>query len=48
MTVRLGLADWVRVVAGVESPIATMIAGRCSIDGDVLLATRLEAMFGGF
>jgi hypothetical protein len=46
VTVHFGLADWVRVLAGIESPLAAMVAGRCSVEGDVVLAARLEAMFG--
>lgn len=47
VTIRIGLADWVRVVAGLENPLAIMVTGRCRVEGDVLLAVRLEAMFGG-
>jgi len=47
VTVHMGLAQWVRVVAGVDTAITAMAAGRCSIEGDVMLAVRLEAMFGG-
>jgi class 3 adenylate cyclase len=46
-TLQLGLADWVRVVAGVESAVTVMAAGHCSVAGDVVLAARLEAMFAG-
>jgi class 3 adenylate cyclase/tetratricopeptide (TPR) repeat protein len=46
-TLHFGLADWVRVVAGLESPVTVMTAGRCSVAGDVVLAARLEAIFGG-
>jgi class 3 adenylate cyclase/ATP/maltotriose-dependent transcriptional regulator MalT len=46
VTVHFGLADWVRVVAGIEDGLATMVAGRCSVEGDLTLAVRLEAMFG--
>jgi eukaryotic-like serine/threonine-protein kinase len=45
-TVHIALADWVRIVAGTEDPLATMVAGRCSVEGDVLVAVRLQAMFG--
>lgn len=45
-TIRIGLADWVRATAGLKNPIHAMVAGRCSIEGDVLLAMRFEAMFG--
>ena len=47
ITMHFGLADWVRVLAGIQNPLAIMAAGRCSVEGDVLLAARLEAMFGG-
>jgi hypothetical protein len=45
-TIHIGLAEWVRVVAGIENPLAAMVAGRCSVEGDAILAMRLEAMFG--
>lgn len=47
VTVHLGLADWVRVIAGTQSVLATIVGGRCTVEGDVLVAARLEAMFGG-
>lgn len=47
VTVHFGLADWVRVLAGVQNAMSAMVAGRCSVEGDVLLAARLEGMFGG-
>ncbi|HEX5762612.1 MAG TPA: SCP2 sterol-binding domain-containing protein [Solirubrobacterales bacterium] len=47
VTVHLGLADWVRVIAGTQSALATIVGGRCRVEGDVLVAARLEAMFGG-
>jgi|HubBroStandDraft_6_1064221.scaffolds.fasta_scaffold03604_3 class 3 adenylate cyclase len=46
VTVHFGLAEWVRVVAGVQNAVTAMAAGRCSVEGDVILAARLEAMFG--
>ncbi len=46
VTIRAGLAEWVRIVAGVEDALTAMVAGRCSVEGDVVLAVRLEAMFG--
>ncbi len=46
VTVHFGLADWVRVLAGKQDPLTAMVAGRCSVEGDVILAARLEAMFG--
>lgn len=47
VTIHFGLAEWVRVIAGVQDAISVMVAGRCSVEGDALLAVRLEAMFGG-
>jgi class 3 adenylate cyclase/tetratricopeptide (TPR) repeat protein len=46
VTIHAGLAEWVRVSAGVEDPFTAMAGGRFSVEGDVLLAARLEAMFG--
>ena len=46
-TVHFGLADWVRVTAGIENPLAAMFSGRCRVEGDVEVAMRLEPMFGG-
>ena len=46
VTIHFGLAEWVRVIAGVHNPITAMAAGRCSIEGDVILAARMETMFG--
>jgi eukaryotic-like serine/threonine-protein kinase len=46
VTIHFGLADWVRVVAGIEDPLTVMVAGRCSVEGDARLAVRLEGMFG--
>lgn len=47
VTIHIGLAEWVRVVAGLEDALTPIFAGRCSVEGDVLVAVRLEAMFGG-
>lgn len=46
VTVNFGLADWVRVVAGIQDPLTAMVSGRCRVDGDVRLAVRLQGMFG--
>ncbi len=46
VTLHFGLADWVRIVAGTQDPLTAMVAGRCSVEGDVRLAMRLEGMFG--
>jgi class 3 adenylate cyclase len=47
VTIHVGLADWVRTMAGEQDPLDAMVAGRCSVEGDVVLAMQLEAMFGG-
>ena len=47
VTVHFGLADWVRVAAGIQDPLTVMVAGHCSVEGDVRLAARLDGMFGG-
>jgi tetratricopeptide (TPR) repeat protein len=47
VTIHVGLADWVRTMAGEQDPLDAMIAGRCSVEGDVVLAVQMEAMFGG-
>ena len=46
VTIHFGLADWVKVAAGVQNAVTAMAAGRCSVEGDVILAARLETMFG--
>jgi len=43
----MGLAQWVRAMAGVDNAITATAAGRCSVEGDVMVAARLEAMFSG-
>ena len=45
-TFHVGLADWVRVTAGVQSALGAMAVGRCSVSGDILVGARMEAMFG--
>jgi class 3 adenylate cyclase/ATP/maltotriose-dependent transcriptional regulator MalT len=47
VTIHAGLAEWVRVSAGVLAPVTAMTLGHFSVEGDVVLASRLEAMFGG-
>jgi hypothetical protein len=46
VTIHAGLAEWVRVSAGVQDAVTAMTVGHFSIEGDVILAARLEAMFG--
>jgi class 3 adenylate cyclase len=47
VTIHIGLADWVRAAAGLQDAVTAMAAGRCSVEGDVTVAVRVEAMFGG-
>ena len=47
VTIEFGLADWIRVMAGLQTPLTSMSAGRCRIDGDAQLAIRQETMFAG-
>jgi len=47
VTIHIGLADWVRAAAGLQDAVTAMAAGRCSVEGDVTVAVRMEAMFGG-
>jgi class 3 adenylate cyclase/tetratricopeptide (TPR) repeat protein len=46
VTIHIGLAEWVRTIAGLQDAIAAIVSGRCSVEGDVVLAVRMEAMFG--
>jgi putative sterol carrier protein len=46
VTIHIGLADWVRAIAGSQDALTAMVAGRCSVEGDVGVAVLLEAMFG--
>jgi hypothetical protein len=46
VTIHFGLADWVRVIAGEQDAVTSMAAGRCRVDGDLLLASQIESMFG--
>jgi hypothetical protein len=47
VSVRIGLADFVRVAAGEMNPVKAMLAGRIEVEGDVAVAGRLVEMFGG-
>jgi tetratricopeptide (TPR) repeat protein len=47
VSVRMGLADFVRVAAGEANPVSAMLAGRVEVDGDLTVAGRLVEMFGG-
>jgi tetratricopeptide (TPR) repeat protein len=47
VSVRIGLADFVRVVAGEINPIGAMLGGLTDVEGDLGVASRLVDMFGG-
>jgi hypothetical protein len=47
VSVRIGLADFVRVVAGEINPIGAMLGGLTDVEGDLAVASRLVDMFGG-
>jgi class 3 adenylate cyclase/tetratricopeptide (TPR) repeat protein len=47
VTIHIGLADWVRAAAGLQDAVTAMVDGRCSVEGDIRVAVRLEGMFGG-
>jgi hypothetical protein len=47
VTIHASLAEWVRVFAGVQNAVTAMVVGRFSVEGDVIVASRIEAMFGG-
>jgi len=47
VSVRIGLADFVRIVAGEINPIGAMLGGLTEVEGDLAVASRLVDMFGG-
>ncbi|HLQ55695.1 MAG TPA: SCP2 sterol-binding domain-containing protein [Streptosporangiaceae bacterium] len=47
LTIRVPLADFVRVVADAGSFLPLILDGRLEMDGDLGLANRLADMFGG-
>jgi alkanesulfonate monooxygenase SsuD/methylene tetrahydromethanopterin reductase-like flavin-dependent oxidoreductase (luciferase family)/putative sterol carrier protein len=46
VTIRAGLADWVRIAGRDLNPGTALLTGRMQVDGDMLVATRLGEMFG--
>jgi hypothetical protein len=46
LTVRLQLADFMRVATGALDPVVPVLQGRASVSGDFGLASRLAMMFG--
>ena len=47
VSLRMSLADFVRVVAGEMNPIGAVLDGVAEVDGDMTAASRLVEMFGG-
>jgi hypothetical protein len=45
LTIRYGLADFVRVAAGLVDPAVPLLEDRASISGDLALAARLPEIF---
>ena len=46
VTIRAGLADWVRITGRDLDPGHALLTGRLQIEGDMLIAMRLGEMFG--
>jgi putative sterol carrier protein len=46
LTLRVGLADFVRIAGRDLEPGRALLTGRMEIEGDVVVATRLGEMFG--
>ncbi|MTD43939.1 LLM class flavin-dependent oxidoreductase [Conexibacter sp. W3-3-2] len=46
VTIKLGLADFVRLAAGELDPGKALLTGRLDLEGDFAVATRLGEMFG--
>jgi alkanesulfonate monooxygenase SsuD/methylene tetrahydromethanopterin reductase-like flavin-dependent oxidoreductase (luciferase family) len=47
VSIRSGVADFLRLVAGEAQPPALVLDGRLEIDGDLAIAPRIGEMFGG-
>jgi hypothetical protein len=46
LTIRLGVADFLRVAAGELDPAKALLSGRLDLAGDFAVAMRLASMFG--
>lgn len=46
LTLRLTLADFIRMAAGSLDPVQTLLDGRADVEGDLEVAVRLPEMFG--
>jgi alkanesulfonate monooxygenase SsuD/methylene tetrahydromethanopterin reductase-like flavin-dependent oxidoreductase (luciferase family)/putative sterol carrier protein len=47
LTIGVGVADFIRLVAGATNAFDLIAAGRLTLDGDMAVAARLGDMFGG-
>jgi putative sterol carrier protein len=46
LTIKLGLADFIRMAGRDLDPVKALLSGRMDLEGDFALAMRLAAMFG--
>ena len=46
LTIKLTVADFIRVAAGDLDPAKALLSGRLDLEGDFAIAMRLAAMFG--
>jgi putative sterol carrier protein len=46
LTLRLRVADFLRIAAGTLDPVRPLLEGRAEIEGDLEVAARLPEMFG--
>jgi putative sterol carrier protein len=46
LTLKLGLADFIRIIAGEHKPVDLVMSGRMQLEGDFMLAAKLGPMFG--
>ncbi len=46
VTLRLRLADFMRIAAGTIDPVRPLLEGRAEVEGDLEVALRLPEMFG--
>jgi hypothetical protein len=47
LTLKVGLADFIRISAGELNPVDLVMSGRIQLEGDFMLAAKLGPMFGG-
>jgi len=46
VAITISVADWDDLTAGRLDPFSALLTGRLRVEGDLELATRLQAMFG--